>query len=329
MIEHKNIDLPLVTIIIPVFNRHNLIKIALDSVLNQTYNHWECLVVDDGSTDNTIDSIKYYSQNDKRIRCFQRHRKPKGAPTCRNIGLNNAKGDYVIFLDSDDYLLPFCLEKRIEAIKQYPNCDFLVFPMGVKKRNNIKKKDMSTNNLYLVEFLSANVIWQTMCPIWKKSFIKKLNGFTEGYPRFNDPELMIRALLHHNVNFKVLHDLNYDSVFSPSIKKDTIFINKIYKSLQLFIPDTVANLKKSNNYSYRFYLIGYLHYWFKYVYVPSNSKDIIQSMKLLNMFKIHNIISGLKWMDLTARLKIYITSKLIMGKPMDKLTQKAVYIKHK
>src|SRR5690554_5694001 len=101
-----------ISIIIPVFNRQKLIKETLDSVLAQIYENWECIVVDDGSTDETWEVLEQYAKKDARIKIHKRHRDPKGAPTCRNIGMELSEGEYLIFLDSDDLLAKWALQHR-------------------------------------------------------------------------------------------------------------------------------------------------------------------------------------------------------------------------
>ncbi|MAM28749.1 MAG: hypothetical protein CMC13_06970 [Flavobacteriaceae bacterium] len=98
---------PLVSIIIPTYNRAHLLGETLDSVLAQTYQNWECIVVDDGSEDHTQELLKQYRKKDNRFAFFERpSEKPKGANACRNIGLQNATGTYIIFFDSDDLMTP-------------------------------------------------------------------------------------------------------------------------------------------------------------------------------------------------------------------------------
>lgn len=96
---------PLISIIIPTYNRAEIISETLDSVVAQTHENWECIIVDDGSTDNTADVILEYTNRDKR---FKYHLRPetlnKGASPSRNYGLKQAKGDFIQFLDSDDLL---------------------------------------------------------------------------------------------------------------------------------------------------------------------------------------------------------------------------------
>ncbi|UXX81111.1 glycosyltransferase [Reichenbachiella carrageenanivorans] len=138
---------PLVSIIIPSFNREALIAETLQSVLDQTYPTWECLIVDDGSIDGTKAVAQSFIEKDARFKWLERHREPKGAPTCRNIGIEKSKGEYVIFLDSDDLLYPHCIEKRTLIInKEFP--DVLVSQGDISRHgeiivNNFNKIDSS------------------------------------------------------------------------------------------------------------------------------------------------------------------------------------------
>lgn len=109
----------LISIIIPAYNRANVIKDTLNSLLSQTYSNWECLIVDDGSNDNTIKIIDNYAIKDKRFKFLERPKsKPKGANACRNFGLEHAKGDFIVFFDSDDYMYPEYLELQLKNIRE-------------------------------------------------------------------------------------------------------------------------------------------------------------------------------------------------------------------
>lgn len=97
---------PLVSIIIPTYNRAHLIGETLDSVLAQTYQNWECIVVDDGSSDDTNALMKTYCEQDSRFRYYHRPKeRKKGGNICRNIGIDKAQGDFISFLDSDDFIV--------------------------------------------------------------------------------------------------------------------------------------------------------------------------------------------------------------------------------
>ena len=249
------------------------------------------MVVDDGSIDNSLELLKSFQKQDRRITFIERNREPKGASTCRNIGLHFAKGEYVIFLDSDDYLLPFCIEQRIKHFKKHPKKDFLVFPMGIQIRKVTTKKEIEKSNSYLIDYLSYKLAWSIMCPIWKRCFLNKIGGFKEGYPRFNDPELMIRALSQKGVSFKVFHDVNYDTVYVPAKMSKQVYKDKVYKSLLMFVPDITKFLEKEQKSDYKEYLAMYLHLWYKSFFIPLRTSRINESIKLINLFYKLNIIS--------------------------------------
>ncbi|MDT0688316.1 glycosyltransferase family 2 protein [Salegentibacter sp. F188] len=109
---------PIISIIIPTYNRAHIIKETLDSVLHQTFENWECLVIDDGSNDNTKEVIQVYLQ-DKRFKYFERpEEREKGACTCRNIGIEKSSGEYIQFLDSDDILGLNKFEVQLNKLKK-------------------------------------------------------------------------------------------------------------------------------------------------------------------------------------------------------------------
>ena len=104
-----------ISIIIPTFNRANVIPRTLDSILSQTHIDWDCIVVDDSSTDNTVEVISEYAQKDKRISYLTNSRK-KGAQGARNTGLYSTSSDWVFFFDSDNILHSKCLERLVSRI---------------------------------------------------------------------------------------------------------------------------------------------------------------------------------------------------------------------
>lgn len=100
-----------VSIVMATYNRAHFIEETLDSIINQTYENWECLIIDDGSTDNTFGILEPYLKKDARFKYFPRSNKyVKGLPGCRNYGLELASGEYVIFFDDDDIVHPQNLE---------------------------------------------------------------------------------------------------------------------------------------------------------------------------------------------------------------------------
>lgn len=105
---------PLVSIIIPSYNREDLIGQTLSSIQVQSFKSWECIVVDDGSIDSTLNQAQKFRDKDSRFKLFTRPEQvPKGANSCRNFGFKQARGQFVIWFDSDDVMLPTDLETRM------------------------------------------------------------------------------------------------------------------------------------------------------------------------------------------------------------------------
>ncbi len=194
-------DDPLISILIPVFNQGKIVLETLNSVRQQSYQNWECIIIDDGSTDNTPEIIKKYIKRDSRFQFFERDRLPKGGSVCRNIALSCATGEYVMFLDSDDLIIPECLEGRMDKAKTNPGFDLWVFRTGVfhKEIGDSQKVLVAETNidpLYLFLRHSRPLPWHTMGPLWRSRSLLELGGFNENYPRLQDPELHTRALLN-------------------------------------------------------------------------------------------------------------------------------------
>jgi len=105
---------PNVSVIVATYNRANFIDRAIKSILNQIYQDFEIIIVDDGSSDNTEEIIKGYK--DKRI-IYIKHKKNQGISTARNTGIKRAKGEYIAFLDSDDEWFPEKLERQVVLLQ--------------------------------------------------------------------------------------------------------------------------------------------------------------------------------------------------------------------
>lgn len=113
----------MISIIAPVYNTSEYLRQCMDSVLNQTVTDWELIMVDDGSTDGSQDILKEYVGKDSRISFYTSN--AGCVSVARNTGIKHAKGDWILFLDSDDYLLPDCLENLLKASNKYPEADMI------------------------------------------------------------------------------------------------------------------------------------------------------------------------------------------------------------
>jgi glycosyltransferase involved in cell wall biosynthesis len=189
----------LISIIVPSFNSVDYLERTLNSLTCQTHSNWEAIIVDDGSDDGTLDILSDYQTNDTRFKIVRRDVPLKGASVCRNIGIKNAKGDFMIFLDADDLLAPTCLESRLQIAAMHPTYDFWVFstllfenaPFDTNILVNVPTIDDT-----LERFLRMDVAWLSTGPFWKADIIRKLNGWDENLQSGQDWELSVRALIY-------------------------------------------------------------------------------------------------------------------------------------
>jgi glycosyltransferase involved in cell wall biosynthesis len=167
-----------VTIIMATYNRAHLIEDALQSIKNQSHQDWECLIIDDGCTDNTSEVISTFLQEDNRFKFLKRPRTfKKGLPGCRNYGLEIATGKYIIFFDDDDIVHPQNMELCLEAF-QKKKIDFCVYkkrsflsafqPITFKKEviyfsNFISKNDIGAIVTNKISIASCTVMWEKTC----------------------------------------------------------------------------------------------------------------------------------------------------------------------
>ena len=148
----------LVSIITPSYNSEKYIFQTIESVLNQTYENWEMIIVDDASIDNSINIIESYTKKDNRIKLIKL-KKNNGPAIARNVGIKNAKGRYIAFLDSDDLWLPTKLEKQINFMKKNDvGLCYSSYYLIDEKSNNIGKFNIPKEKVTYFELLKTCII---------------------------------------------------------------------------------------------------------------------------------------------------------------------------
>ncbi len=187
------------SIIVPSYNKVSFIEQTIQSVISQTNPNWELILIDDNSTDGTQALLEKYIKFDARIQ-IHFNSENKGGNYCRNQGLKLATGTYIVFLDGDDLLVPFCIEQRIQAIENNPSFDIWVFPMGtfIKSIGDHSASNWippSNNSDFLGLFIKHKLPWAICQPIWKREKLEDLKGFNETFIRLQDVELHTRALI--------------------------------------------------------------------------------------------------------------------------------------
>jgi glycosyltransferase involved in cell wall biosynthesis len=188
-----------VSVIIPTFNRAHTLKRAIDSVLAQTFQSFECIVVDDGSTDETSSLVATYS--DPRIVYIKS--KNAGVSAARNLGFKNSSGEWIALLDSDDEWLPDKLTKQIEFGQQNPELS-LVHGEEIwvrrGKRVNPKKKHAKSGGDIFLRCLELCLISPSAVMI-KKELWEEFDGFDEEFVVCEDYDLWLKVTRKYEVGY--------------------------------------------------------------------------------------------------------------------------------
>ena len=271
----------LITIITPVFNREEIVVETIQSVLNQSCSSWEYIIIDDISTDNTWDVLQSFAKIDERIKVYKRDRKPKGAQTCRNIGIKAAKGNYLVFLDSDDLLEPFCVEQRVEFLHSKGNNDLMIFPKA--KINSINNREL------LINFLKYKLQIQTTDCLWSKSYLLQIGAWNEVLIRFQDIEVVIRALIKPDIKLVFSRNHKADSIFryQESISEGANKIT-VYKGLISFIDEVTKLLIENGEVILISNLRLYLRSWLIHYHTIESNE---MTLKLIEYFLQKKVIT--------------------------------------
>ena len=229
---------PLVSIIIPTYNRAHFLGETLDSVIAQTYQNWECIVVDDGSSDYTQELMEFFCQKDTRIRYHHRpDNKPKGANACRNYGYELSKGEYINWFDSDDKMLDFFIQFKIREFDL--DTDFVICN-GYFVDEYLK--DFRLMNLKAeIDLFREIIMWHqniiTNSILFDRTFLKNKELFNESIRRGQETELFSRLFFKISRNqFKIVTDplFLYRQHLETKSSKNRIYM-KDYRESQVFI----------------------------------------------------------------------------------------------
>jgi glycosyltransferase involved in cell wall biosynthesis len=172
---------PMISIIIPTYNRANLLPRAIESIVEQTCSSWELLIIDDGSTDNTEEVLqKYLSSKVRYVKCPH-----SGLPAiARNVGIHKAQGEWIAFLDSDDVWLPEKLEKQMQVIRDYVS--------GPDRKAGIYFEELLLDN-----FIVASTV------LVRRDCLLEIGGFNESSYLLvgEDYELWLRLSITHKIEY--------------------------------------------------------------------------------------------------------------------------------
>lgn len=186
-----------ISIIVPVYNAEDYLKKCVDSLISQTYKNLEIILIDDGSTDNSLELCEKYKKIDNRVKVI--HKENGGPSETRNLGIKNASGDYITFVDADDYISANMYKNLINSMKKF-NSDISV--CKIKKVNKYKKNNIS-NEYKIMKMLkeealndllklNSNITDYLYNKVYKKSLFNKIR-LPEGMI-FEDMSIMYKII---------------------------------------------------------------------------------------------------------------------------------------
>ncbi|MBZ9652109.1 glycosyltransferase family 2 protein [Psychroflexus montanilacus] len=221
---------PLVSVIIPTYNRAHLIGETLDSVLAQTYLNWECIIVDDGSSDNTDEVVSDYVSKDSRFKYFHRPDEHlPGGNGARNYGFKMSQGEYVNWFDSDDLMVAEKLEVKVKAMLEN-DVDFVVSQtkyFNAPGNINDYKYDFKEDEVSFESFTSTYISWYT-------------------------PDFFVSRNLVSNINFneqlKSGQEFNYIS--KVLLKTNKLKIIRKHLTLRRYAEDSIGVKRRQNKDEY-------------------------------------------------------------------------------
>lgn len=275
-----------ISVVLPCYNVGKYIHRGLDSILAQTFQDWEAILVDDGATDDTGNICDEYAQKDKRFQVI--HQKNQGLTGARNVGMEYTHGDLLYFLDPDDWIEPECFSKCFEAFQKY-DCDIVHFGIRWVFEDKIYN-DPNKFGIYTDE------------EIWKE-YTSQLVGFSQkaldGYYAGKNIWSLRRteAIWRYMIKKSFIIDNHLQFPDSPLYNDGFFLVEATYKAHKLVsIPDIFYNyfqrgdsaVNKERSVEYTF------NYKYKQIFVTKRLRSLIKEFDLHDYYMGSHVLSCLK-----------------------------------
>ena len=266
----------MISVVIPVYNVENYLHVCINSVLKQTYQDFEIICIEDGSTDSSLEILEYFSNKDSRIQII-RNDSNKGPGYSRNRGLDVAKGKYISFLDGDDWISPDAFEILVKKIEQY-NLDLLFFKnivyyeepreFGFEEYYDMEFMNKFVNQVFNHWDLNKTELFSISSPPWNKFYLKSF--LDENNIRFPNENLIyednpffykaITSAKRVSIIDNYLHNRRrrYGSITMFNDESLFDYINIMYKIFDVFF---------ENKDLYEYYKIEILNFIFSSVFM--------------------------------------------------------------
>ncbi len=305
-----------VTIVMATYNRAHFIRETLLSIQNQTFKEWECLIVDDGGTDNTLEVITPLLENDSRFKFYKRPDSyRKGLPGSRNFGLDLAKGDYIIFFDDDDIVHPQNLELCVKELmnKQVSFCRYIreVFWNDFNYDFDYSKDYSSflINQKDVEKILKHELPLNSCAVMWRKECFEK-NRFVEHLMYAEEWELYSRMISSGFVGVSVNKCLFFGRKHSNSNTGEFYRDNSVRKkSKEDAILLVIQNLKEKD-----LLTDSLLRYFIQFALQFKESRLFHRIVELVEMSVFKRIKWKIFYVSLPLRLSLYRIKKQLINK---------------
>lgn len=310
---------PLLSIIIPAYNAEKTIGQLIESIVNQDYKDYELIILNDGSKDKTKEVVLEYAKKYKVIKFIDK--KNTGVGDTRNQGINISSGKYIVFADSDDYLMSDYFEKIIPEIKK-EDFELLVFNALVMNYGKVVGDEIS--NKYsegsfieenaIIRFLKGDFSYRITNVPWNKVYISKIikdNHLKFEVNKKRGEDFIFNVLYtskiskYRYVNEKLyVYNLNYDPLKSDLYFNDSIDnILEFYNPLKKICLDN--NINNWERYVALFFLKKFMGLLLNEIKCPNKKQGLEQLKKYLSNEDIHYILKKIKIRDLN--FKQFIT----------------------
>lgn len=217
-IKHNEVEkvdyMQLISVIVPVYNVEKFLRCCMESIINQTYRNIEIILVDDGSTDNSGDICEEYRKKDNRVKVI--HKKNGGLSDARNYGINMSNGDYIVLIDSDDFVSSEYVEKLYELVKGKRNvigiCDFYYVDENgkvMKDRENARvEKKILEHSEFWDMYYSEQIVRSVVA--WNKIYPRQILEYIQ-YPvgKWNEDEFVLYDLIQKSSKILCTNDKLY------------------------------------------------------------------------------------------------------------------------
>ena len=209
--------MPKISIIVPIYNAEKVLKRCVDSILNQSYKNFELILINDGSKDKSIDIINEYKEKDERIKVIDN--KNKGVSETRNIGIKTSKGEYIQFIDADDFIDPYMIEETLKEIEKNKADSVITgLYLDIESENEIKSSKQTFE--YKIEEGNSNIAVAVM---------DRLNGTYINSPvnKIYKKSIIIDNNIYMDKTIDLGEDLLFNLDYLKIVKKLFLMINVI------------------------------------------------------------------------------------------------------